>query len=582
MTLSLLIACLLLLWCDLPVSAFQASSSAPTTRRAGRDGRTLPTSNYPVADRRMCRPSATPMLTLSAFQSSSAKSPSTTTTTPRRTKKSLRDRTPEEASSLVRDVIRAAMDAGPRAGPLRVFQAYRAFDQTLREYLPQVLTMASSGGGGGSGGGTSNSITAKIPEILRKLFERMGATYVKLGQFIASSPTIFPAEYVKEFQKCLDQTEPLPWSTIRSVIVAELGELSQTFAYVDETPLASASIAQVHAARLLNGEEVVIKVQKPGIDSYLQADLGFLYVSARVLEFLQPDWERTSLSAVAGDIRASMLEELDFIKEAQNTIAFRRFLQDQGLTQSATAPRVFLEHTTKKVLVMERLDGVSLLDEETIRTVAKNPDVGTETILTALNIWSLSVTGMPFFHADVHAGNLLLLRDGRVGFIDFGIVGRISPKVFQAVNDLSMALVTNDSEAMARALCNMGATDANVNIKQFGRDIDRVLDKMTNVQADVAVMASTRTGEVMGSVSIEESEITNLLLEFVEVTEKNGLKLPREFGLLVKQSLYFDRYLKILAPSVDVLNDKRVQIGGRQRQESSTSTKINGEVVIDV
>jgi aarF domain-containing kinase len=214
--------------------------------------------------------------------------------------------------------------------------------------------------------------------------------------------------------------------------------------------------------------------------------------------------------------------------------------------------------------------------------VAKNPDVGTETILTALNIWSLSVTAMPFFHADVHAGNLLLLRDGRVGFIDFGIVGRISPKVFQAVNDLSMALVTNDSEAMARALCNMGATDSNVNIKQFGRDIDRVLDKMTNVQADVSVMASSRTGEVMGSVSIEESEITNLLLEFVEVTEKNGLKLPREFGLLVKQSLYFDRYLKILAPSVDVLNDKRVQIGGRQRQESSTSTKINGEVVIDV
>jgi aarF domain-containing kinase len=385
---------------------------------------------------------------------------------------------------------------------------------------------------------------------------------------------------VKEFQKCLDQTEPLPWSTIRKVITTELGDLSKTFMYVDETPLASASIAQVHAAKLLNGENVVIKVQKPGIDSYLQADLGFLYVAARVLEFLQPDWERTSLSAVAGDIRASMLEELDFIKEAQNTIEFRRFLQDQGLTKAATAPRVFLEHTTKKVLVMERLDGVSLLDDQTVRTVAKNPEVGTETILTALNIWSLSVTSMPWFHADVHAGNLLLLRDGRVGFIDFGIVGRISPKVFKAVSDLSLALVANDREAMAQALCNMGATDSNVNVKQFGRDIDNILKKMNSVQADVSVMAST-TGEVMGRISVDETEITNLLLEFVEVTEKNGLKLPREFGLLVKQSLYFDRYLKILAPSVDVLNDKRVKIGGLTRGNERNSTT-NGAIVIDV
>lgn len=484
-----------------------------------------------------------------------------------REKKSLSDRTPEEASSLIRDIIEAAVDAGPRAGPLRALQAYRAFDQTVREFAPQLLS--------------GQSITSKIPEILRKLFERMGATYVKLGQFIASSPTIFPAEYVKEFQKCLDQTEPLPWLTIRKVITDELGDLSKIFAYVDERPLASASIAQVHCAKLLNGEEVVIKVQKPGIDDYLQADLGFLYVSARVLEFLQPDWERTSLSAVAGDLRTSMLEELDFQKEARNTIEFRRFLQDQSLTKSATAPRVFLEHTTKRVLVMERLNGVSLLDEETVRLISKNPEKGTDTILTALNIWSLSVTAMPWFHADVHAGNLLLLRDGRVGFIDFGIVGRISPKVFQAVNDLSSALVANDSEAMAQALCNMGATDTDVDIKQFGHDIDNVLNKMNSVQADVSIMASASTGELTGQVSVDETEITNLLLELVEVTEKNGLKLPREFGLLVKQSLYFDRYLKILAPNVDVMNDDRVQIGGI-RQDNGQRSSSKEEVVIDV
>jgi aarF domain-containing kinase len=484
-------------------------------------------------------------------------------------RKTVRDRTPQEATSLVQDVIKAAVDAGPRAGPARTLQAYRAFATTAQEFLPKLLSQPSS---------------VSLPAVLRTLFERMGATYVKLGQFIASSPTLFPKEYVVEFQKCLDQTEPLPWSTIKSVIEQELGPISNTFSFVDPKPLASASIAQVHCATLKStGEQVVIKVQKPGIDASLQADLGFLYVSARVLEFLLPDWERTSLSAVTGDIRASMLEELDFEKEAKNTIEFRRFLQDNGLLKQATAPRVYLDHTTRKVMVLEYLDGISLLDENAISQVTSDPEQGAETILTALNIWSMSLTLMPWFHADVHAGNLLLLKDGRVGFIDFGIVGRISEKVLQSINELSVALAANDSEGMAIALCNMGAADEKVDTKQFGRDIERVLNRMNKVQTDVTVTAMA-DGTVSGRIDVNESEITDLLLEFVEVTENNGLKLPREFGLLVKQSLYFDRYLKILAPNVDVMNDSRVMIGGRAKEDVSTVNGANdgGRKVIDV
>ena len=383
-----------------------------------------------------------------------------------------------------------------------------------------------------------------------------------------------------EFQKCLDQTESLPWPTIKKVIETELGPISKTFSSVDQKPLASASIAQVHRARLLSGEDVVIKVQKPGIDESLKTDLGFLYSAARILEFIQPDWERTSLAGVAGDLRASMLEELDFNKEAKNTIEFRRFLLDQGLMNAATAPRVYLEYTTKKVMTLEYLNGVSLLDESTVAKVSKDPDMGMQTIISALNIWSLSVTSMPWFHADVHAGNLLLLEDGRVGFIDFGIVGRISEKVFRSVNELSSALAVGDSEGMAKALCNMGAADANVDIKKFAKDIERVMDRVNNVQTDVTVDMSS-AGSYSAAMSVDESEITDLLLEFVDVTENNGLKLPREFGLLVKQSLYFDRYLKILAPSVDVMNDSRVMLGGQAREGSED--KVNGEgVLVDV
>ena len=505
------------------------------------------------------------------------------------------DRTPDEARVLIQDIAQTIMTAGPRTGPRRTIQALNAIMTTSNEFILQNLSSQQSSTSTSSSSSSSRNINTSataiqdsVPKYLRIFFERMGSTYIKLGQFIASSPSLFPASYVKEFQKCLDSTTPLPYSTIRTVIEQELsGPISQTFAYINETPLASASIAQVHTARLVTGEDVVIKVQKPGIDTVLQADLGFLYLAARILEYIQPDWERTSLSAVTSDIRTSMLEELDFTLEARNTIEFRRFLQENGLLNVATAPLVYLQHSTKRILVMERLDGVSMLDEKML-AMTKDPTIGSEAILSALNIWTLSIQKMPWFHADVHAGNLLLLNDGRVGFIDFGIVGRISPQIFTAVTELSTALVNNDSLSMARALCNMGATDTNVNVQQFANDIDTVLDRIYNVvPAMVDDITITTDGRQITSataiLNINDNDITDLLLELVQITENNGLKLPREFGLLVKQSLYFDRYLKILAPDVNIMNDERIAkniAGSGTTSKSSVDGK--DRIVIDV
>jgi len=478
-----------------------------------------------------------------------------------RPKKSVLDRTQVEAIDLVSDVIQTIVQAGPRAGPARSIQAYVALLTTIQEFSPVQLR-----------GKQAQKFSAA--KALRKIFERLGATYVKLGQFIASSPTLFPAEYVTEFQRCLDQTEPIEWSVIKKVIESEVGPISKVYEYIDESPLASASIAQVHCARLKNGEEVVIKVQKPGIDNLLKADLGFIYIASRLLEFLQPDFERTSLSAIAGDIKSSMLEELDFEKEARNIEEFRYFLSDNDLQKVATAPKVYREFTTKKILTMERLRGVSMLDEESISKITENPE---STIITALNVWTTSVMKMPWFHADVHAGNLLVLDDGRVGFIDFGIVGRVSEKTFAAVNELSTALSLSDYNGMATALSNMGATDEEVDVEKFGRDLEKLMVKMTQVQPEVT-LSENADGMINGSIGFEDNDISRLLLDMVAVTEDNGLRLPREFGLLVKQSLYFDRYLKILAPGLDVVGDSRVELGGK------TENMMEGveSVVIDV
>jgi aarF domain-containing kinase len=151
------------------------------------------------------------------------------------------------------------------------------------------------------------------PLYLRRLFERMGATYIKLGQFVASAPTLFPAEYVEEFQNCFDRAPPVPYSEIESILREELQQpLDSVYEYIDPVPIASASIAQVHGARLKSSQkDVVIKVLKPGIEDTLVADLNFIYVVARILEFLNPELQRTSL--VSYRLMSLSLDRIFFI-----------------------------------------------------------------------------------------------------------------------------------------------------------------------------------------------------------------------------------------------------------------------------
>jgi len=459
-----------------------------------------------------------------------------------------------KARQLLEDILDVVRSAGPQAGAVRSLQAARAGFLTAAELLrdgdaAELLAAFSSG------------LPPKdelVARVLRKFFEKLGATYVKLGQFIASSPTLFPEAYVREFQKCLDKTEETPFSRIERIVEKELGQpLSGVFRSFERKPLASASIAQVHAAVLRSGEAVVVKVQKPGVRGVLQADLGFLFIAARVLEFLNPQLSRSAFVDLISEIRNSMLDELDFSKELQNLEVFREFLVENKLTAVAAAPKPFREASSERVLTMERFDGVPLVDLDGIRAYSANPE---GTLITALNVWALSVRGCEIFHADVHAGNLLVLEDGRVGFIDFGIVGRVPPKIWSAIEGAVEALAREDSRGIARSLIAMGATDAAVDEAKFAEDIKGVIDQVRGLQTEV-VIRGRQDGRVTTEVGLDETQVTDLLLDLVRVTDGNGLKLPREFALLVKQALYFDRYNKLLAPELDPLRDDRVNLG---------------------
>lgn len=387
------------------------------------------------------------------------------------------------------------------------------------------------------------------PQLLRETFERLGTTYIKLGQFIASAPSVFPEAYVKEFQLCLDRVEPLPYKTIEKTLRKEFPQpIEDIFEHIDPTPLASASIAQVHAARLTTGEDVVIKVQKPGVRNVLLTDLNFLFVTSKVLEWLVPHLVHASLSDIVNEIQKGMLAECDFLQEAQNIETFDKYLKETGNTEAAV-PKVYHHATTLKVLTMERFYGVPLTDLESIKAHSRDPEF---TLLTAMNTWMGSLLHCQFFHADVHAGNLMVLQDGRIGFIDFGIVGSLKPGTWEAMISFMTGKATESYTSMAEALVKIGVADRKVEISKLAYDLEQLVRHAES-------MDSRMIGNPM---DMDNAEMDRFMLSIVELGKKHGIKFPREFALLLKQILYFDRYIELLAPGMNMFNDERVILDG--------------------
>ncbi|MFU8895880.1 MAG: ABC1 kinase family protein [Gammaproteobacteria bacterium] len=389
------------------------------------------------------------------------------------------------------------------------------------------------------------------PRLVRQTFERLGATYVKLGQFVASSPSMFPEPWVTEFQHCLDRTTPLPWRTIRRALKEELGQRLETeFQWVDPEPLASASIAQVHAARLATGEDVVLKVRKPGVEKIIVTDLNLLHLIARVAERVTPGAAHASLAAIVEEIQSSMMEECDFLKEAANIEAFRVYLDDT-LNRTAAAPRVYPALSTARVLTMERFFGAPLTDLNALRSCTDDPE---ELLISALNTWFGSLMHCRTFHADLHAGNLMALRDGRAGFIDFGIVGRIREETWRAMFALAEGLPKGDFKAVAEGLAIMGATRDGVDTARLATDLEALFRKLD--------LAPPAPGQEYGYHAYEEppedEDLNRALMDLVAVGRRHGIRFPREFTLLVKQFLYFDRYIRMLAPDLALFGDARL------------------------
>jgi aarF domain-containing kinase len=387
----------------------------------------------------------------------------------------------------------------------------------------------------------------KFPYMLRDTMQSLGSTYIKLGQLVASSPTIFPNDYVEAFQSCLDQTPPLSYEELLPTLEEQLGvKLRTRFKHIDRTPLASASIAQVHAARLITGEDVVIKIQKPNVKKILETDFHFLQFSTQMMEMINPKAWKTSLKDIVEEIRNGMLEECDFRQELANIEEFGRFLEKMQI-EHVVVPKVYHDLSSEKVLVMERFYGVPLSDIEGIRKITNDPEFA---LVQALDTWFMSLRKCQIYHADLHAGNVMMLNDGRIGFIDFGIVGRLSDVTWDGITSLAVCVPAQDFDGLALALSKIGATKdkEQLDLKRFARDLESLWN---NISSDKML----NSGD-------PDSFWRTITLDFSTISARHGIRFPREFTLLIKQFLYFDRYIRLLAPTVDIFDAERMDIMG--------------------
>ena len=380
-------------------------------------------------------------------------------------------------------------------------------------------------------------VQQKVIKELPQTFADLGPTYVKFGQIIASSPGAFGEQLSREFRGLLDRVPPADKNAVHKLLAEELGgDPQDLFAHFDEEPFASASIAQVHYARLHSGEEVVVKIQRPGIRRRVAADLQILKRFAQAVELAKLG-RRLSAQDVVADFSDNLAEELSFRLEAQSMEAWVSHLHASPLGKNIRVPQVYWDLTSEKVLTMERIQGIRIDDVAEVRKAGFD---GTELVKALL--FSLFEGGLRhgLFHGDLHAGNLYVDHQGRIVFFDFGIMGRIDPRTRWLLRELVHALlVKKDHAAAGKIVVLMGAVGTVRPQAEAARDLER--------------FATPLTMQTLGELSYAD-----IGKQLSTLADAYDVKLPRELVLIGKQFLYVERYMKLLAPSWQMMSDPQL------------------------
>lgn len=368
-----------------------------------------------------------------------------------------------------------------------------------------------------------------LAERVRISFEELGPTFVKLGQLLATRPDLVPEEFVNEFSKLHDQVNPLPFNIIEEVLKKEFGEnLYQLFAEFDPEPLGSASIAQVHKAKLKNGQWVVVKVQRPGIIETISEDLNVLYLLAELLSTYIEETRPFNPTGIVDEYFRTLELETNFIVEANN---IRRFSENFPDDSQILIPKVYLDLTTEKVLTMEFISGIPMSQPEALNQVDVNAN---EILQKGLHAYLKMVFRDGLFHGDLHAGNFFIQSGNKIGLVDFGVVGRLNSKTQMSIVNMLIALSKEDYERLASEYIDLAPFSERVDIDLFARQLRDLIAPYYGL-------------------TLKNVNMGKILLKSAGIASKQGLQIPTELMLFFKSLVSMEGLGRRISKDFDFL-----------------------------
>ena len=395
------------------------------------------------------------------------------------------------------------------------------------DYMRRLLTV-----------GKAEAPELPTPTVLRNILVDLGPVYVKFGQLLSTRPDIIPPDYIEALTALQANVPPVPWVNIETLLREQLkAPVDQIFSEFNKEPVAAGSIAQTHRATLANGQEVAVKIQRPGIDTVVEQDISLIKGIAELVA--RTDFgEDYDVVALAEEFTNALRAELDFTKEAGYTDQLRRNLENSTWfdAKQVVVPAIHWDVTTEKLLVMEWLDGAPILKAELPKVQEEKRRQEITTLLFRVFFQQIYIDG--FFHADPHPGNVFYLDDGRLALIDCGMIGRLDPRTQQILTEMLLAIVDIDAQRCSQLTLELSESANSVQLINLENDYDRMLRKYYNL-------------------SISQINFSEVFYEILEVSRNNNVKLPSNMGLYAKSLANLEGVARGFNPDVNLLYEIR-------------------------
>ncbi len=372
-----------------------------------------------------------------------------------------------------------------------------------------------------------------VPERLRIAFAELGPSFIKLAQILSSRPDLITVQFANEFKKLQDEVPPFPASEARRIIEDDLKlPLDKIFSYFGEIPIAAASIAQVHKATLFDGSNVVVKVQRPDIKEQIESDINILSTIARLLDKHVPESRFFNPVGIVEEFSRTIRKEMDFVEEARNCNRFRKNFQS---SPDVYIPKIYLEYATEKVLVMEMIEGVRIDDIAVIEFMELDRK---RLAKIGVGAYFKQVLEDGFFHADPHPGNIFVMGTEKIAFVDFGIVGRVSDELKEAMADTFLALINKDFDRLIDQYIELSIVSEHVDIDVFRRDF----------KADLMDFL-----EPLYGLTLKDINFAQYFDTLTHVAIRHNLRIPSDLLLINKALLILENIGRQLDPAFDFI-----------------------------